>query len=877
MHGDAASQCGDGPREYQHNFPRQYDAVPMSNVHRRDASADGTVPLIKSADGTGSLSVEKRIWEHAGPSETEFYDCQKQDFQGIDDRKEPDYKPSALRWPFLSLLLLALVALLSLLAYGLHVLPVKDIGIIAMVEGQDDLIRRQTGPFPGSAIPAVVTSPSRTSTAHHNSARTTQNLTTTMQITTTGAYGDVDKSITPTSAASPASDAFGDVDITVTEPITTSTTTSAFENVDTTVKGAFGNVDKTITEPIASSTAADAFGNADETISITSLLTNTDAHGNFGQTMTVSDGTPTLSYIPAAVTTLTNSAGLPTLTSTSTPTAITIPTITTLTNSAGVATATMVTSVLATPIVSTLTDSAGVATTTVTKYPVMPSSTSVAPRVYYISSAEYFVGFCLPTLLTTLVAIPIRILDLNAKLFQPWHELTHTSGATGRESLYLPTGGLEADFNGLRSLFGGQALVFLTTVLLLCSSLLTPLSAEAVVLHLRGNCPPGSAKGCTYELGIFSQPAKATIVLLGIMCFTVILLIIFLMRWRTGVKTNPWNISGIAGLTQNGHVRALFTHHLQSSVSSGKCTEKSLKLIIADRRFKLGWFQNDSGQMEYGVMLYDQDLEGSPLHTDDAGLPEAEGFENSTRSRNNLPFMLGYVGRLIFLFLLSGLLGLILYYNNTGDDTGFERFMDSQSFGTKFLFTSVGVVITLFWSSFVGSIAIISPYQLLAKQPQLAERSILLSLPTNSFSSVTSGFRRRHLLLAVVGLTAILSEFLTIFLSNIPYSVTQTWLASRVCAWGSISILATMVLVVAGSFLVRWPHMPVDPSTIAGAMYYVCDSWMLNNLEHISMLNRNERDWRVKTMDLKYRLGKHIGQTGAVRVGVDRVDGEVLI
>lgn len=72
------------------------------------------------------------------------------------------------------------------------------------------------------------------------------------------------------------------------------------------------------------------------------------------------------------------------------------------------------------------------------------------------------------------------------------------------------------------------------------------------------------------------------------------------------------------------------------------------------------------------------------------------------KSMNSLPFMLGYTGRLLFLAFLAGLLALILYYNNTGDDTAFERFMDSQSFGTIFLFTSVGTILSQFWSSFVS-------------------------------------------------------------------------------------------------------------------------------------------------------------------------------
>lgn len=169
----------------------------------------------------------------------------------------------------------------------------------------------------------------------------------------------------------------------------------------------------------------------------------------------------------------------------------------------------------------------------------------------------------------------------------------------------------------------------------------------------------------------------------------------------------------------------------------------------------------------------------------------------------------------------------------------------------------------------IKGIAILSPYQLLANSPQHARRSILLAPPTNAFSGLVSSVRRRHGFLAVVALTSILSEFLTIFLSNIPYRVTQTYLLHQVCTWAAVGILGIMVLVVLGSFFLTWPHMPVDPSTIAGAMYYVCDSWMLGRFEGLSTMKRRDRDWRVNEMGLRYEFGEIRGVSGIVRIGVD--------
>lgn len=149
---------------------------------------------------------------------------------------------------------------------------------------------------------------------------------------------------------------------------------------------------------------------------------------------------------------------------------------------------------------------------------------------------------------------------------------------------------------------------------------------------------------------------------------------------------------------------------------------------------------------------------------------------------------------------------------------------------------------------------------------------MIISPPLNAFSGVVSAVKQRHAFLTTAACTAVLSEFLPILLGNVPFRVTQTWVASRACTWMAVGILGLMWLVVAASFRVGWPHMPVDPSTIAGAMYYVCDSWMLWSLEGSSVLEEKERDRRIAEMGLRFQFGNIVGLSGRRRIGVDCLD-----
>ncbi|KAK3985152.1 hypothetical protein QBC44DRAFT_405464 [Cladorrhinum sp. PSN332] len=613
----------------------------------------------------------------------------------------------------------------------------------------------------------------------------------------------------------------------------------------------------------------------------------------------------------AAVMTMTDSSGVPVAIITGTPPPVFKPTTMTVIEN-GTSTRVVTTNILVPPRTTTLTNSAGVATATVTEYPTASRTISsseprsLAAVVYHISNSQYFVGFFLPTLLAVVLTIPIRMIDMAAKQFQPWRALTHGHGSLAKESLCLRTSGWHGIISSFTALAQGQVLMFLTMLLTLASIILVPLSAEAVALKLHGNCTKMDFTGCAMTLGVFPVPARATIVLLAFMVVIMVLILLALHNWRTGVVVNPWTIAGVASLSSNPELRDAFTS-LPTGWQGQKINHKRLLEAFEDKAFKLGYYfsNRNNGKPEYGVMVTrteeidrdapvaqrdDTDGEGSTISAAESTRSSSLKSARETNKhqdagkkkveRHRLPFlMLSYTGRIAFLLPLTGVLIIILYWNFTGGDTPFNNFMMAQSFGVRALFTLIGVGISFFWSSFFSSLAVLSPYLLLSQSPRTAQDSVILSPPMNAFSGIWSAAKRRHFFLIIVAFTGVLSEFMPVLLNNVPFRVTQTWLASRVCNWLAICILSVMWLVVVGSFFVSWPHMPVDPSTIAGAMYYVCDSrllLLLGSVEGFSVLSREERDRKMREMmpGVKIRFGNVVGLSGRGRVGVDMADDD---
>src|SRR4051794_26415240 len=134
------------------------------------------------------------------------------------------------------------------------------------------------------------------------------------------------------------------------------------------------------------------------------------------------------------------------------------------------------------------------------------------------------------------------------------------------------------------------------------------------------------------------------------------------------------------------------------------------------------------------------------------------------------------------------------------------------------------------------------PYRQLWLRPRSAKKSVMVSPPTSVF---TGGFigslRRGEIWMSVVGFTNILAKITPTLLSNIPFSPIQTWDMHLVCAWSTVGCLAFMILIlIFGFFFVKQPPLQVDPGSLAGRIYYLCDSQVADEFRGMLTMSRAE-------------------------------------
>ena len=82
-----------------------------------------------------------------------------------------------------------------------------------------------------------------------------------------------------------------------------------------------------------------------------------------------------------------------------------------------------------------------------------------------------------------------------------------------------------------------------------------------------------------------------------------------------------------------------------------------------------------------------------------------------------------------------------------------------------------------------------------------------------------------------------------------------------------------------GSVRVKWPAMPVDPGSLAGMIYCLCDSMeVVGEFEGMGLLSEKEGRMRLdlrRKNEKRYRFGEMIGASGTKSMGIFAVDMKV--
>lgn len=312
--------------------------------------------------------------------------------------------------------------------------------------------------------------------------------------------------------------------------------------------------------------------------------------------------------------------------------------------------------------------------------------------VYGITWRQYVVGTFFPTLIAVLISFPLKLIAINARLMQPFHALAAIDEASGGSpadaSIFLRFYSWSGSFSFLQAIKLRQPVIAISDVLTLGAGLLAPLAAEAIAVHVPDTC----RSACYGSLVASLIPIRVLEALMSVIVALLLALVILLSirRWKTGVSCNPWSIAGMASLCVDPKYQKVLKG-LPSGLAA-QIEDSTISTILAGRTYTMGDIVSESSSREYGVKVVDHD-EGATRLLKEAEPTQADETPMAAKYSTQPFSLLTWWGRCIMLSVFSGVLIMLVYYENTSGDSGFERFMDSQGFAVKFFITAVGVLL----------------------------------------------------------------------------------------------------------------------------------------------------------------------------------------
>ena len=334
-----------------------------------------------------------------------------------------------------------------------------------------------------------------------------------------------------------------------------------------------------------------------------------------------------------------------------------------------------------------------------------------------ITLSQYVLVAFVPLILAILYTLPFRLLDRTIREFEPFYQLTGSGGALAEHSLCLDYSTSNILVTPFKSGLRGHGYMFWSSLLSVAVIAIAPLSSEALFVSLSGGPdlygPDISVHYQDYaSWGIYPVLVRLIEGLLAFVAVLIVLMIWYGMERESGVYGEPLSIAGLATLFHSSPLLRGF-REIDSHVSNS-----DLKNMLAGQRYKIGKFVTAEYRPCYGLLPADSESgfiinahrsKKGPYRLVDGTESAVDfvdyGSSNFSSERKNMSRLWDSVkDKLLYVCILilnTGILTLISYYHWSEGDIhhGFEKFMDSNGFGVRFMMTMLGVVLKMFWSN----------------------------------------------------------------------------------------------------------------------------------------------------------------------------------
>lgn len=301
-------------------------------------------------------------------------------------------------------------------------------------------------------------------------------------------------------------------------------------------------------------------------------------------------------------------------------------------------------------------------------------------HVSEVSVLNFFAWKYLPTMITIFYAVLVSIMDFDIRRLEPYHQLSKPLGSRASHSLNLDHLTVFQYFVPVRAARLKQWAVFFSTLANIVASTIAPsLQNPSVGFIQNPSCPVngGTCKEKMYFVRIqpvWSRALEGSL-LLTAMLLTVILVI--LLRRKSGLQSDPKGIAGIAAMATKSHI-------LNDFQNMDLATRGQIHKRLDHRRF----------------ILYKSSIWQGQYERDKDPLPKGE-------HQSPHPFMLQLKFGIPFIIVLFFILGAIPVISFTD-----ARIIPNDA---PWLPIALATILKMIWTTLESDVRLIEPFYRLSK------------------------------------------------------------------------------------------------------------------------------------------------------------------
>ncbi|KAL1885074.1 hypothetical protein Plec18167_001731 [Paecilomyces lecythidis] len=453
-----------------------------------------------------------------------------------------------------------------------------------------------------------------------------------------------------------------------------------------------------------------------------------------------------------------------------------------------------------------------------------------------IPTAEFFCWKYLPTIVMVSYGVLWQITDYEVKRLEPYYQLSQPTGNTAAKTINLDYISLWSYLVPYKSLRYQHWAVFVSSLGAVLATTVAPsLQNPSVAPILNPKCDAkgkchGQHKFFVQIHPVWSRLLTSCLILVAIFA----LILLFQLRRKSGLLTDPKGIAGIASMATKSHILTDFT-----GMEEARHDEIHKKL--KNRRYIL--YKSTIWQGEYM-----RHAESDP-HTKHKVLSPHPII---LRRNPGIAFIISLV---IFLVLIP-----VITYTDVNVVVA----------KVPWLPTLVTTIIKQLWSTLEFSVRMLEPFYVLSRGNARPELTLTLDYKGTPYGLLPfQAFFNRHYLVALLGLGSVLGDILTVTASSL-YLKDETPRSFVVSS--TLSIIITVFLIFSASLVLakrRHAFLPREPSTIASILAFIYQSRMLDDFIGTERFSNSEMEAMLVAKNKRYGLGWFKGRDKKPHCAVD--------